>query len=133
EQRWRVGLQREVRRNLVAEVAYDGSWTVRPLGVNGNSSPVNYLPASYYSATQVRNNAVDADLNTKVPNPFLYTNFPALAQSNPQLYNYLKTQSFFTSTTVNKGQLLLPYALFGTIDGKRPGDNTKGYTRYRDL
>jgi len=132
-QRWRFGLQRQLRKDLVVEASYNGAWSNRPLGVNGNASPVNYLPASYYSAAKVRNTAVEADLNTKVPNPFLYTNFASLAQTNPRMYNYLKTQSFFTNTTTTKGALLLPYPLFGTIDGKRPGDKTRGYTRYGDL
>ncbi len=132
-QRWRLGLQRELRRDLVIEVSYNGSRAVRPLGVNGNNSPVNYLPASYYSSAKVRNTSVEADLNTKVPNPFLYTNFASLAQSDPRLYNYLKTLSFFTNTTITKAQLLVPYPLFGSIEGKRPGDKTKGYTRYNDF
>jgi len=132
-QRWRFGLQRQLRRNLAIEASYNGMRADRPLGVNGNASPVNYLPASYYSAAKVRNTAVEADLNTRVPNPFLYTNFASLAQSNPRMYNYLRTQGFFTNTTVTTGQLLMPYPLFGNIDGKRPGDDTRGYTKYGDL
>jgi hypothetical protein len=132
-QRWRIGVQRELRRDLVLEGSYNGSYVDRPLGVLGNTSAVNYLPASYYSTTQVRNTAVEADLNTKYPNPFLYSNFASLATTDPRLYNYLRTQSFFTSTTVNKGQLLRPYPLFGDISGKRPGDKTRGVTKYHDL
>jgi hypothetical protein len=132
-QRWRFGLQRELRKDLVAEAAYDGMYANRPLGVNGNASVVDYLPASYYSATQVRNTTQETYLNTKVPNPFLYTNFASLAQTNPQMYKYLQTQSFFTNTTTTVGQLLLPYPLFTGIGGTRPGDKTRGYTKYGDV
>jgi len=132
-QRWRVGVQRELRRNLAVEVSYNGSWADRPLGNAGTTQPVNYRPSSYYSTDKVRNTAMEADMNATIANPFHFSNFASLAQTNPQLYNYLRTQSFFTNTTVSRSQLRRLYPLFGDIDGKRPGDETRGYTKYHDL
>jgi len=135
-QRWRIGLQRQLRKDLAVEVSYNGGWVNRPLGLAGNTQPVNYLPPSYYSTAQARNTTTETYLNTRVTNPFLYTNFASLAQSNPRMYNYLRTLSFFTSTTTTIGQLLLPYPLFTTITGVRPElkpSQARGYSQYNDL
>ena len=135
-QRWRIGLQRQLRSDLVVEVSYNGGWANRPLGNLGNAQPVNFLPLKYYSKANVRNTAAEADLNTKVPNPFLYTNFASLTQTNPTMYKYLQTQSFFTNTTTTKGALLMNYPLFTTIAGLRPWEKAsdqRGVTDYNDL
>ncbi|MCU1326714.1 MAG: hypothetical protein JWN34_2084, partial [Bryobacterales bacterium] len=65
-QRWRVGVQRELRANMMVEVAYWGQWADR-LNITRRLDP---LPGKYWNTTNVRNNAIATDLNSNVTNPF---------------------------------------------------------------
>ena len=50
-----------------------------------------------------------ANLNTNVPNPYNIKNFASLQTTNPLLYGFMASNSFFTSTTIRKNQLLRPF------------------------
>ncbi|MCX6606711.1 MAG: TonB-dependent receptor, partial [Acidobacteria bacterium] len=101
-QRWRVGVQREISKNMTIEVAYWGQWGDRV----GVTTRQDYLPESSWNSTNTRNNALANELNRNVPNPFLLSNFDALRTSNPTLYQHLSTLGRFTSPTIPKNQLL---------------------------
>lgn len=131
QQRWRIGLQRQLPGEFVVEAAYSGSrsrfW---------NPPRINYLPEQYWAKGNVRNQAVDDDMNRNVANPFHIGNLAALASSSPQLYQYLRTQSLFTSTTIRKNVLLRSFSHMGTLTGIRPGadfDSARALDSYRDF
>jgi len=131
QQRWRVSVQREVMPNTVLDVSYNGSYARIPV-----DAPINVLPAQYWATGQTRNQAIDDGLNANIANPFRITNLAALRTSDPTLYRYLNTQSFFTSSTIRKNRLLRPYPHLNNVDGTRPGttfDASRGANKYHDL
>ncbi|MCL6545288.1 MAG: carboxypeptidase-like regulatory domain-containing protein [Bryobacteraceae bacterium] len=116
-QRWRVGIQRELAENMMFEVAYWGQWADR-LSVTRR---LDALPGQYWATGLVRNNAVATEMNRNVTNPFHISNFQALQTSNPVVYQYMSTLSFFTSPTIQKNRLLRPYPhMNGLYDSADP-------------
>jgi hypothetical protein len=86
----------------------------------------------------VRNNAVDNNMNANVPNPFFIGNLTPLRDSAPDLYRYLSSQSMFTSNVIRKNVLLraFPQIGTGTLTGIRPGqdfDSARALNEYKDL
>ncbi len=101
-QRWRVGVQRQLTSSTVVEAAYAGTYADRVYV----SHPENILPGQYWATGNQRNNAVANDLNQNVANPFHISNFQDLQTSNPAAYQQISTLGFFTSPIVRKHQLL---------------------------
>ncbi len=131
QNRWRIGLQREIARNLMVDVSYNGSFAKLPIIYR-----VDALPAQYWATGNTRNQAQDDYLNANVPNPFNIKNMSDLASSNPTIYKYLATQSLFTSTTIRRNQLLRPFGFMNNVAGIRPGDNfddKRGTMNYHDV
>ncbi len=131
QQRWRIGLQRELMRNMAIEVSYNGSYSLVPI-----TQTISFLPEQYWASGSTRNQALDNELNRTVPNPFNIGNLASLQNSDPAVYNYLRTQSFFTSTTVRKNQLLRAFPQMSGLSGLRPGasfDSSRGGVRYHDV
>jgi hypothetical protein len=107
EQRYSVGIQRELPANQVVEVSYDGGYASVPF--TQTQSP---LPSQYWNFFDTRSATVDTAMQATVPNPFLAA-LPAIQSSNPALYNYLSTVGIFTGTTLQVQQLLRAYANAG--------------------
>jgi hypothetical protein len=105
QQRWRIGVQRSLTSSMVFEAAYAGSYSDR-VGLARNLSP---LPEKYWADGLKRNDAIANDLNANVTNPFLLRNFASLQSSSPLVYQDMSTQSFYTSSTIRKSQLLRAY------------------------
>ncbi len=103
-QRWRVGVQRELSKNMMIEVAYWGQKGDRV--APANNTRLDYLPEGYWNKSNSRNNALANELNRNVANPFLLSNFDSLRTSNSVLYQHLSTLGRFTSPTIPKHQLL---------------------------
>ena len=101
EQRWRLGVQREIFANQVIDVSYNGGYASSPMNKN-----LSDLPAQYWNFSDQLNSGVDAQMKATVPNPFLDTNFSSLGSSSAALYNYLSSLSWFTSKTLQVQQLL---------------------------
>lgn len=140
QQRWRFGIQRQIRNDVVVEASYNGAFS--RFYLNGDTdirrtvSRVDYLPEQYWAKGNTRNDALDNDLNLNVANPFYIGNFGALQTSNPALYNYMNTQGFFTSKTIRKNQLLRAYPQMNGLWGVRPGTSTAdsmGRNLYHDF
>lgn len=102
QQRWRVGIQRQFGGTMVLEAAYAGMFTDR-VPVSQTQSP---LPENFWASGTVRNDAIASNMNANVPNPFHISNLASLRTSAPLVYSDLATQSFFTSATIRKNQLL---------------------------
>ena len=103
EQRYSLGLQRELWGNHRVEVSYNGGYASVPMTKN-----LSYLPAQYWNFSNSYNAAVDNAMKATVANPFL-TALPAIQASNPALYNYLSNVGMFTGTTLQVQQLLRAY------------------------
>jgi len=131
QQRYRFGFQREISTDMVFEAAYNGAYSRIPV-----SQSISYLPAQYWAYGLTRNQAIDDDLNRSLPNPFNINNLASLQTSDPKLYNYLRTQGFFTGTTIRKHQLLRAYPNINGLSGVRPGlayKDIRGINIYHDI
>ena len=131
QHRWRVGLQREIARNLMVDVSYNGAYSY--LAVLAN---LNYLPGQYWTTGNVRNQTNDNYLNANFPNPFNIKNLAALQSSNAALYRYMSGNSFFTAANMSRQKLLRAYPGFGGIlrEYGRPGESSRnGYMTYHDF
>jgi Carboxypeptidase regulatory-like domain len=104
--RWRADVQRSIGSSTVVDVAYSGSYSNHIL-IN---QTLNAVPAQYWNFANSRNNTVANNWNTNFTNPFLLSNFSSLQTSNPLLYQYMSTNSFFTSSTTHQSVLWAPYA-----------------------
>ncbi|MBI4904304.1 MAG: TonB-dependent receptor [Acidobacteria bacterium] len=106
-QRWSVNIQRQLPAAFVLEVAYVGNRGTR-LPVNRN---LNFVPAEYLSKSPARDQAAITFLGTQSPNPFFGL--------TPQ----------FTSSTISRSGLLLPYPQFGNVTFLDPA----GYSWYHSM
>jgi len=126
EQRWRIGFQRQFGESIVIDAAYSGS--------RASDIPLNRkldaVPEQYWNKTATRNDALATNLNSNVTNPFLLRNFASLAQSNPVIYQDMSIQSFYTSTTIRKSQLL---RAFPHMNGLNNGTTSAGTNRTREF
>lgn len=122
QQRWRVGIQRQLRNDMVIDVSYNGAWSRTNV-----SQRYNYLPEQYFAHGNVRVQAVQDDLSTNSPNPFRAG--ATAMQGNTLIYNYLNTQSRFTGSTISKGTLLRPQQNLGTVSMALP----LGRVKYHDF
>lgn len=102
QQRWRIGIQRQITTNVMVDVAYSGSYSDR-VPLTRTLSP---LPEQFWATGNRRNDQILSNMNANVTNPFRITNFDALRTSDPVLYQDLSTQGFFTSPTIRRNQLL---------------------------
>ncbi len=131
QQRWRIGIQREITRDMVLDVSYNGSFARVEVGQS-----ISFLPQQYWAKGNVRRQDIDDDLNRNLPNPFQLSNLAPLRTSDPATYNYLSTLGFFNGTVMRKHQLLRAFPNINGLSGLRPGDNFKdarGANRYHDL
>jgi hypothetical protein len=122
EQRWSVDLQRQFGGSLVIDVGYSGS---RADGFRIGHK-LDFLPQQYWNMTSTRNDALATNLNSNVPNPFQLKNFASLQQTAPLIYQDMSTQSFYTSSTIRKSQLL---RMFPQMNGLTDNTTSSGYNR----
>ena len=98
-QRWQVGLQRELGGVWVGEVRYVGNYGLE-LETGRN---INALPNEFLSTSSVRDQARNDYLTAQVPNPFVGL-MPASAPAG------------FRGATIGRQQLMRPYPHFGDIN-----------------
>lgn len=111
-QRWELGVQREIPAGYVVELAYVGN-----RGVHAEiSRDLNALPNQYLSTSTTRDNTTNSYLGALVTNPFAGS-MPASAGSA------------FRSTTIARQQLLRPYPQFGSVTST----TNDGYSWYHAL
>ena len=115
QQRWRIGVQREITKTMVAEVAYLGSYTDNI----SLTRRLDYLPEQYWADGLVRNDAIANALNATVPNPFNIRNFAFLQTQNPVLYQDMSNNGFFTATTRSVSSLLRAYPHMNGLNNSR--------------
>jgi hypothetical protein len=103
-QRWKASIQRELAKDMVLDVSYNGSYANYPF-----NESLSYLPGQYYNTSDSYSASQQAAETANVNNPFYIGNLTALQTSNPALYNYLNTISWFTSKTLQVQQLQRAY------------------------
>ena len=125
-QRWRGSVQRQIGNNMLIEATYWGQW-----GSDLNTTKrLDALPAQYWATGLVRNNTIANSLTANVTNPFFIGNFTAIQASNPALYTYMNSQSFYTSKTIQVNQLLRQYP---QMNGLYEADDPLGRDRIKAL
>lgn len=105
QQRWRVGVERQIGNDILVSVAYVGSYS-SDVYVTKDMKP---LPQQYWSTATVRDAANASNLTQNVTNPFYIGNFADLKTSNPLVYQDMSGRSFFRSKTIQKYLLLEPF------------------------
>ena len=131
QQRWRISLQREILRDVALDISYNGAYARIPV-----DQRVDYLPGQYWAYGNMRNQAVEDDMNRNVTNPFYLQNFASLQSTDPILYTYMSRTAFFASSTVRKNSLLRQFPQMNGLAGLRPGQNfsdARGVNRYHDI
>jgi hypothetical protein len=115
QQKWRIGVQREVLKNTSVEVAYSGSFADR----NEMNIRQDYLPQQYWipGSLNARDAATQALLTANVTNPYNIANFTPLQTSNPVLYARMASNAFFTATTAPRNRLLRPFSEYNSGNG----------------
>ncbi|MBI5282832.1 MAG: carboxypeptidase regulatory-like domain-containing protein [Candidatus Solibacter usitatus] len=131
QNRWRVGVQREIARNLLLDVSYNGSYSYIPV-----LRRINYLPAEFWTKGMVRDQNNDNFLNANFPNPYNIRNLSALQQSDPTLYRFMSGQGFYTGANMARNRLLRnQYSMYNNF--RMPGlpgqGSHNGYVNYKDL
>jgi hypothetical protein len=103
QQRWKLSIQRELAHDMVIDASYNGAYAKYPFTKN-----LSYLPAQYWNFADARSSTTDTTMTAAVTNPFNVA-LASLQSSNPTLYNYLSTISWFNSKTLQVQQLLRAY------------------------
>src|SRR5205814_5087357 len=75
-------------------------------------------------------NTIPSNLSANVTNPFQIANFTELQQTNPLVYQNMQTLGFFTSPTIARSQLLMPYP---QMTGLTNGTSSIGVARTHSL
>ncbi len=129
QNRWRIGIQREIMHNLMVDISYNGARSFIPV-----QNRVNYLPASNWTTGMVRDQAKDNFLNGNVANPYNIKNLAGLATSDPTLYRFISGQGFYTGSNIQRNRLLRGYSHYSNLrDYQIGGDGRIGSVRYNDM
>ncbi len=125
-QRWKASIQREIVKDQVIDVSYNGSYSTYPF-----TKSLSYLPGQYWATGDTYNATEQAAMTATLTNPFNISNLSSLQQSNAKLYNYLDTISFFTGKTLQVQQILRAYpnAAFGLSEA----DGFRAKSWYQDV
>jgi hypothetical protein len=105
QQRWRMGVQRQIGDDVLIDIGYAGSYANRVPLARVEAA----LAEEFWAAGQLRDNAVASNMNSNVTNPFSLTNFEELRRTNPGVYQDMATVAYFTSPTIRRERLLRPY------------------------
>lgn len=129
QNRWRIGVQREIARNLMVDISYNGAYSYIPV-----QNRINYLPQQYWTTGTVRNQANDNFLNGNVANPYNIANLAGLATSNPTLYRFVSGQGFYTNKNIARHRLLRGYSHYNNLRDYQLGGNGRiGRDKYKDM
>jgi hypothetical protein len=117
QQRWELGLQRELGGGFVAEASYIGNrgTHIETYRTATESRNLNVTPQRYLSTSPVRDNDRDAYLSQNVPNPF-FGILPA-------------TTTIGASANIARERILRPFPQFDQVFGT----TNDGYSWYHSL
>lgn len=125
QQRWQLGLQRQIGKQMVFSAMYSGSYSDR-ISLGRNESP---LPEQFWASGTTRNDAVANTLNANVANPFFIGNMNR-GDFSPLVWADMNTNGFYTSPFIRRSQLLRP---FSHMNGLTNNTEFSSYTRSDEL
>lgn len=128
QQRWQAGVQRQLGNSMVVTVTYAGSYSDKI----SLQTREDYLPGQYWATGLVRNDAIANNLNANVTNPFYIKNLNQ-ADFSPLVWADMNTNSFFTSPTIRKNQLLRIYPGQSSGNGLRNTKDFGYFTRTHEI
>ena len=108
--RWNLSVQRQIGKNLVAEVGYTGNHAVH-LGVNRE---LNFIPRQYLSTSATRDQPVIDRLSANVANPFAG----------------LIPGTNLNGTSLARSQLLLPFPEFTSITAQAGSEGSSYFHEF---
>lgn len=115
QQRWRLSVERQWGRDMVASIAYTGS-VARGVGLTRN---LNALPEQYWATGLVRDQARNTLLTGTVTNPFFSANLADVQAQQSTLYQQLVTLDTFRLNTIARQRLLRPFPHLGNLAVER--------------
>ncbi|MBY0502343.1 MAG: carboxypeptidase-like regulatory domain-containing protein [Bryobacteraceae bacterium] len=121
QQRWQVGLQRQIGERMVITAFYQGSYSDR-ISLGQTQTP---LASQYFATGTVRNDANANNMNANVANPFFVGSLNRADYPAP-VWADMNTNGFFTSPTIRKSQLL---RAFPQMNGVTNNTEFSSYTR----
>jgi hypothetical protein len=109
QQRWQVGIQRQLATSTVLIVDYAGSYSDHL----SFQTKRDILPEQYWADGLVRNATIASNMNANLSNPFYIANLNP-ADFSPVVWADMQTTGFFLSRTGPKNQLLRAFPhMFG--------------------
>lgn len=128
QQRWQIGIQRQIGASAVVSAAYVGTYADR-IAIQTRQ---DVLPAQYWADGLTRNDAVASNLNANVPNPFYIRNLNP-ADFPPAVWAEMNTIGLFTSSLIRKHQLLRPFPHMTAGNGLRNTMDFGYYNRTHEI
>jgi hypothetical protein len=128
QQRWLIGVQRQIGASTVISAAYVGTYADRI----ALQTKLDILPAQYWADGLTRNDAVANNLNANVPNPFFIRNLNP-ADFPPAVWAEMNTIGFFTSSIIRKHQLLRAFPHMTAGNGLRNTADFGYYNRTHEV
>jgi len=128
QQRWQIGVQRQIGASTVISAAYVGTYADRI----ALQTKRDILPAQYWADGLTRNDAVANNLNANVPNPFFIRNLNP-ADFPPAVWAEMNTIGFFTSSIIRKHQLLRAFPHMTAGNGLRNTADFGYYNRTHEV
>jgi hypothetical protein len=123
QQRWQAGIQRQLTASTVITASYAGSYSDH-ISIQTKRDA---LPQQYWADGLVRNDAIANNMNANVANPY-YINNLNQADFSPLVWADMKTNGFYTSSTIRKQQLLRPFPHMASGNGLRDTGDYNYYT-----
>ena len=133
QQRFSVGIQRQLGASMQLNVMYQGSYSDR-ISLSGDniSRRQSILPEQYWANGLTRNDAIANNLNANVPNPFFIGNLDR-SRFDPLVWQDMNNNGFFTSNIIRKSQLLRAFPQNSAGNGLRNYGDGDSYTRAHEL
>ncbi len=133
QQRYSIGIQRQLSATMVVNVMYQGSYSDRvSLSGDNVSLRMNPLPEQYWANGLTRNNALANNLNANVPNPFFLGNLDR-SRFDPLVWQDLQNNGFFTANIIRRHQLLRAFPQSSAGNGVRNNGDGGSYTSAHEL
>lgn len=103
--RFYVGVQRQLGRSAMLEMAWVGSYT-KDIAIGQSQS---YMPEKFYVGGNQPNVATNTLMASQITNPFNIANFSALASSNAAAYSLIANRTYYKQGKINISNLVRAY------------------------
>lgn len=133
QQRWQVGIQRQIGNSMVVSAAYAGAYSDRvsqfSSGDNVPGRPLQPMPQQYWVSGLTRNTSAQTLLNANVTNPFYIGNFKQ-SDFSPLVWADMNSNGFFTGRIIARNRLM---RAFPNINGLTNNGEASAYTKSQEF